>query len=91
VKPTIAPKIAPSSLSQKEKWSKIPQSRRSNPHSEKSTTPCNGLLTTSNILHPILRFFHCNPTRTPKSNIWHTINPTIMPQPITRHLCQLLK
>jgi hypothetical protein len=65
VKPTIAPKIAPSFLSQKEKWSKIPQSHRSNPHSEKSTTPCNGLLTTSNILHPILRFFHCNPPEHP--------------------------
>jgi hypothetical protein len=91
VKPTTALKIAPSSLSQKEKWSKITQSLHNNPHPEKSTTPCNGLLTTNNILHPILRFFHRNPTRTTKPNLWHTTNPTITPQPITHNLCQLLK
>jgi hypothetical protein len=41
VKPTTAAKIVPFSLSQKEKWSKIPQSLHNNPHPEKSTTQCN--------------------------------------------------
>jgi hypothetical protein len=39
VKSTIASKIAPSSSCRKEKWNKIPQSLRSNPHPEKSITP----------------------------------------------------
>jgi hypothetical protein len=47
--------------------------------------------TTSNTLHHILRSFHRNPTRTPKLNLQHTTNPTIMPQPITRNLHQLLE
>jgi hypothetical protein len=90
VKLTTAAKIVPFSLSQKEKWSKIPQSLHNNPHPEKSITQCNAP-TISNILHPILLFFHRNPTRTPKSNLWHTTNPTIMPQLIIRNLHQLLE
>jgi hypothetical protein len=86
---TTAPKIVPSSLSQKEKWTMILQILRSKPHPEKLTTPCNELLTTSNILHPILLFFHHNTIRTLKLNLWHTTNPTIMLQPITRNLHQL--
>jgi hypothetical protein len=93
VKPTTTPKIAPFSLSQKEKWSKIPPNLRSNLHPEKSITQCNPP-PTSNILHnqsPIIRFFHRNPTRTPKPNLQHTTNPTIMLQPITCNLRQSIE
>jgi hypothetical protein len=86
VKPTTAPKIAPSSLSQKGKWSKISQSLHNILHPEKSTTPCNGLLTTSSILLPIIRFIHHKHTKTVKPNFWHTINPIITPQPTILNL-----
>jgi hypothetical protein len=89
VKPTTAPKIAPTSLSQKEKWSKISHNLHSNPHPEKSITPCTRLLTTSNTIHPILQLFHRKLTKTAKHNLYHTTNPTIMPQPIILNLCQL--
>jgi hypothetical protein len=82
MKPTTTPKIAPFSLSQKEKWSKTYQNSLSNnPHPEKSTTPCNRLLTTSKIPDPIIRFFHHKLTKTTKPNLRHTTNPTITPQP----------
>jgi hypothetical protein len=42
MRPTIAPKIAPSSWSRRIKWIKIPYKPLNNPHPEKSTTPCNG-------------------------------------------------
>jgi hypothetical protein len=85
-KPTIAPKIAPFSLSQKEKWNKLLHSLHGNPHPEKSTTPCNGLPTSSNITHPILRLFHHRFIKTVKLNLLHTTNPTITPQPTILNL-----
>jgi hypothetical protein len=68
VKSTIAPKIVPSSFSQKEKWSKILHSLRSNLHSEKSTTPCNGLLTPT--IFSILSFTFST------ANLPKQLNPT---------------
>jgi hypothetical protein len=52
---TTAPKIAPSSWTKRRKWIKIPRKPHSNPHLEKSTTPCNGTHILSNTLHPIFR------------------------------------
>jgi hypothetical protein len=89
-KRTTAPKIAPFFLSRKEKWSKIPHSLRSNPLPMKSTTPRNGLHITSNILHPILRFHH-KPTKTTKTILQHTTNPTIITQSIILNLRQFGK
>jgi hypothetical protein len=54
----------PISLESKRKMEQDSKSPRSKPHLEKSTTPCNGLLTTSNILHPILHLFHRNTINT---------------------------
>jgi hypothetical protein len=88
MKPIIAPKTAPSFWSQRKKWGKNLQNLRSNQHLEKLTIPCNGPLTTSNILHHILRSFHHKLTKIAKANLRHTINPTIMPQPIPHSLCQ---
>jgi hypothetical protein len=42
MRPTIAPKIAPSSWTRRRKRIKIPYKPLNNPHPEKSTTPCNG-------------------------------------------------
>jgi hypothetical protein len=88
-KSTTAPKTAPSSWSQRKKWSKIPRNLSSNQHPEKLTTPCNGALTTNNILNPILRSFHHKITKIAK--VRHITNPTTMPQPIIRNLHQLHK
>jgi hypothetical protein len=89
VKLTTAPKIAPSSWSQKGKCINIPQNLRSNQHLEKSTTPCSKPLTISNILHFILHSSHHKLTKIAKANIRRIINPSITPQPITHSLPQL--
>jgi hypothetical protein len=60
VKTTIAQKIAPYSLSLKEKWNNNPTSLRSKWHPEKSSTLCNGLSTTSNIIYLTLHFSHAS-------------------------------
>jgi hypothetical protein len=90
VKPTTATKIAPSSWNRREKWSKTPHNLRSNQHLDKSTTPCNGLLTTNNTVHHILHFFHRKLIKTAKPNLWHT-NHTITPQPTIDNLRQFHK
>jgi hypothetical protein len=69
VKLITTPKIAPFSLSQKKKngarfykaFAAICTSRNQSHHAMSPTT--------SNTFHPILHFFHCNPTRTPKPNL----------------------
>jgi hypothetical protein len=80
VQPTIPPKIVLSFLSQKEKWSKILHNFHSNLHSEKSITPCNGLLTTNDIHHLVLRLFHHKLIKTVKPNLRHTTSHTTTPQ-----------
>jgi hypothetical protein len=91
VKPTIAQKIAPYFSSPKEKWTKNSTSLRSKWHTEKSTTLCNELSTTSNILHLTLHTSHYKPTKTAKPNPWLTINHTTMPQLTIHNLRQLHK
>jgi hypothetical protein len=62
---------------------------RNNPHLDKSTTPRNGILTTSNTQHLILRIFHHKSTKLVKHHLQHTINLTITPQPTIHNICQL--
>jgi hypothetical protein len=62
-------KDCPIFLESKKKWIKIPQNLHSNRHPKKLTTPCNGPLTTSNIFHHILRFFHHKHTKKAKPNL----------------------
>jgi hypothetical protein len=69
VKPTTASKTAPYSWSRRGKWSETLGNLRSNQHPNKLTTPCSGLLTTNNISHPIIHFFQCTLTKTPKPNL----------------------
>jgi hypothetical protein len=75
----ITQKIAPYFSCPKEKWNKNLCSLHSKQHLEKLTTPCNGLPTTSNILHLIIHIYQCKPTKTIKSKPRLIINLTTMP------------
>jgi hypothetical protein len=48
---------------------------------EKSTTPCNGLHTISNILHPIVCIIQPKPTKIAKPNLQHITKHTTTPPP----------
>jgi hypothetical protein len=79
---TTAPKTAPFSWNQRKKWSKIPQNLRRKQHPENLITQCNGPPTTTNIPHPILRFFQHNLIKPAKPNLRRIINLIITPHPI---------
>jgi hypothetical protein len=75
VRPIIPPKTAPYSSSPREKWTRDPTNFHQKQHPEKSITSCNGLPTTSNILHLTLHISHHKPIKTTK----------LKPRPITNH------
>jgi hypothetical protein len=77
-------KDRPIFLESKKKWSKISQDLQNNQHLEKLITPCSGSLTTNNIPHPIIRFFHRKLIKLAMLNLRHIINPTITPHPTIR-------
>jgi hypothetical protein len=78
VKRTTTPKNIPSSLSQKEKWSKIPKALAAN-HTSRSQQHC-AMGSSPPVIFSILSFTFSTATlSTPMPSLWHTTNPTITP------------
>jgi hypothetical protein len=74
-KPTIAPKIAPSTSRPNGKWTKCPPNLRHN----------------YNTLHPTLRIIQLKHTKIAKPNLWCITSHTTMPLPTILNLRQLHK
>jgi hypothetical protein len=84
-------KDCPIFLETKKKWIKSLLNLHRNHHPEKSTTLCSGILTTSNTLHLILRYFHHRHTKTPMPKLQPITNPTTMQAPTILNLHQFHK